>query len=83
MIKKHHVIFSWIVVLFLFFLVFFIQFSIREKKDLLYRLSKKIEKTHDKKQSLKVKFSIMTNQKNLQKLEKKLFPNRGNLAGQI
>ncbi len=83
MIKKHHVIFSWTVVLFLFFLVFFVQFSIREKKDLLYKQNKEIEKTHDKKQSLKVSFSELTNQKNLQKLEKKIFPNRVNLEGQI
>ncbi len=83
MIKRHHVIFSWIVVLFLFFLVFFIQFSIREKKDILYKQNKEIEKTYDKKQSLKVRFSELTNQKNLQKLEKELFPNRVNLEGQI
>ncbi|MHA1540960.1 MAG: hypothetical protein ACTSXL_04865 [Alphaproteobacteria bacterium] len=83
MIKKSYVIFSWATTLFLFFLVFFIQFSIREKKDLFNRQNKEIEKMHDKKQSLKVKFSILTNQKNLQKLEKELFPNRANLAGQI
>ena len=83
MIKRHHVIFSWTMVLFLFFLVFFIQFSIREKKDILYKQNKEIEKTYDKKQSLKVRFSELTNQKNLQKLEKELFPNRVNLEGQI
>ncbi len=82
MIHKNSVLFTFVCVFCFLISVFFIQFSIREKKDTLYNLQKKIEKKHDEKQSLKVRFSELTNQTNLQKLEKELFNNRVGLAGQ-
>ncbi|MBN1783479.1 MAG: hypothetical protein JW812_00755 [Alphaproteobacteria bacterium] len=82
MIQKHFVFLGYVSVFFFLIGLFFVQFSIREKKDALNRLHQKIEKAHDEKQSLKVLYGELSSQNNLQALEKTLFGDRVGLAGQ-
>lgn len=82
MIQKRFVFLGYVGVFLFLIALFFVQFSIREKKDILNRLHRKIEKAHDEKQSLKVRYGELTSSAHLQKLEKQLFGNRVGLAGQ-
>ena len=82
MIQKRFVLLGYVGVFLFLIGLFFVQFSIREKKDMLNKLHQKVEKAHDEKQSLKVRYGELSSQGHLQKLEKKLFGNRVGLAGQ-
>ena len=82
MIQKKTLSFLYIVVFLLLISVFFLQFSIREEKDTLNTLSKKIEQLHDDKQMLRSEYSTLTSAVSLGKKQEKLFPERTILQGE-